>query len=162
MVTGCAPRLAATAGWHCSALFFARLTGGVFVAVGDYHFFAGLVPAALVVDAGKGADGADDGVGGGDDALGLFDEEAEGVARLCGSELGKAEGSGVSPDDAAVAEAEFVGNGRWAVPVEDALLDSVAVGVVTDGAVSDVPVDGAVGAAVGAAASRMSNPGFRG
>jgi hypothetical protein len=122
----------------------------VFVAVGDYYFFAGLVPAALVVDAGKGADGADDGVGGGNDALGLFDEEAEGVAGLLGSELGKAKGSGVSPDHAAVTEAEFVGNGRWAVPVEDAFLDGVAVGVVADGAVGDVPVERAVGVAVGA------------
>jgi hypothetical protein len=123
--------------------------------VGDDYLFAGLVPAALVVDAGKGADGSDDRVGGGDDALGLFDEEAQGVARLCGSELGKAEGSGVSPDDAAVAEVKFVGDGGWAVPVEDALLDGVAVGMIADGAVGDVPVDGAAGAAVGTAASRM-------
>jgi hypothetical protein len=51
----------------------------------DEHFFAGLVPVALLVEAGEGADGADDGVSRGDDALGLFDEETEGVAGLFGA-----------------------------------------------------------------------------
>jgi hypothetical protein len=135
--------------------FLARLKRDV--AVGDYYFFAGLVPAALVVDAGKGADGADDRVGGGDDPLSLFDEETEGVAGLLGSELGESEGPGVSPDDAAVAEAEFVGDGGWAVPVEDAFLDGVAVGVVADGAVGDVAVEGAVGVSVGTSSPRREN-----
>jgi hypothetical protein len=125
--------------------------GGVFVAVGDYHLFARLAPVALAVDAGKGADGANDGVGGGDDALGLFDEVAEGVAALLGSELEESEGPGVPPDDAAVGESEFIGDRRWALPVKNALVDGVAFGVVADGAVGDVPVKGAVGVAVGAA-----------
>ncbi|HEV2205794.1 MAG TPA: hypothetical protein VGR36_04610 [Candidatus Acidoferrales bacterium] len=125
--------------------------------MGDYHFFARFVPAAVLVEAGEGADGSDDRVGGGEDALGLFDEIAEGVAGLFGSELGEAEGAGVPPDNAAVAEVEFVGDDGWTVPVEDTFLDGFAFGVVADGAVGDVSVKGAVGVPVGATPAGMGS-----
>jgi len=105
----------------------------------------------MIVDAGEGADGANDGVGAGHDALGLFDEEAEGVAGLLRASAEEAEGVGVPVDDAAVAEIEFVGDDGWAVPVKDALLDGFAIGVVADGTVGDVAEEGAVGFLVGAA-----------
>ena len=121
--------------------------------MGDDDFFAGLVPMAVVVDAGEGADGADDGVGGRDDGLGLFDQEAESVAGLFGSEAEEAEGFGVAVNDAAVGEIEFVSDDGWAVPVKDGLLDGVAFRVVADGTVGDVAEEGAVGLFVAA-----SNP----
>ena len=107
----------------------------------DYDFFAGLVPMAVVVDARESANGADDGVGGGDDGLGLFDQEAEGVTGLFGPEAEEAEGVGVSVDDAAVGEIEFVGNGGWAMPVEDGPVDVFAFGVIADGALGRVVVE---------------------
>jgi hypothetical protein len=117
------------------------------VSVGDHHFFAGLVPAALVVDAGEGADGADDRVGGRDDALGLLDEEAECVAGSFGALAEEADGVCVTVNDAAVGEIEFVCDGGWAVPVKDGLVDIFAFRVVTDGALGLVvfEADGARG-----------------
>lgn len=128
----------------CARVFVGWVVGGVFVTVGDDDFLAGLVPLAVVVDAGEGADGSDDGVGGRDDALGLFDQEAEGVAGLFGSEVEEAEGLSVSVNNAAVGEIEFVGDDGWAVPVKDGLLDGVAFGVIADRAVRDVAEEGAV------------------
>lgn len=107
----------------------------------DDDFFAGLVPVAVIVDAGEGADGSDEGVGGGNDGLCLLDEEAEGVARLFGAESEEAESVGVSIDDAAVGEVEFVGNGGWAMPVEDRPVDVFAFGVIADGALGRVVVE---------------------
>lgn len=131
--------------------FLARAGGsGVLVAVGDDDLFAGFVPVAAVVDAGEGADGADDGVGGGDDALGLLDEEAEGVSRFFGAEAEEAEGVAVPVDDAAVAEIEFVGDDGRTVPVKDGLVDCLSFGVIADGAVGYVAVEAAVGLLVGA------------
>lgn len=131
--------------------FLARAGGwDVLVAMGDDDFFAGFVPVAAVVDAGEGADGADDGVGGRDDALGLFDEEAEGVTGLLGAEAEEAEGVAVPVDDAAVGEAEFVGDDGRTVPVKDGLVDCLSFGVIADGAVGYVAVKAAVGVLVGA------------
>lgn len=93
---------------------------------------------AVVVDAGEGADGSDDGVGGRDDGLSLFDQEAEGVAALFGSEVEEAEGLGMPVNDAAVGEIEFMGDYGWAVPMKDGLLDGIAFGVIADRTVSDV------------------------
>ena len=107
----------------------------------DDDFFAGLVPLALVVDAGEGADGSDEGVGAGDDALGLFDQEAEGVPGLLGPSAEEAEGVSMSVNDAAVAEIEFVGDGGWAMPVEDGSVDVFAFRVIADGALGRVVVE---------------------
>jgi hypothetical protein len=124
----------------------------------DEHFFAGLVPVAVLVEAGEGADGSDDGVSGGDDALGLFDEEAEGVAGVFDALAEEAEGVSMAVKDAAVAEIEFEGDGGWAVPVKDGFVNGVAFGVVADGAVGYVAMKSAVGVQVGTASSRGEDP----
>ena len=127
------------------------------ITVSDDDFFAGLVPMAVVVDAREGADGANNRVGGWDDALGLFDEEAEGVAGLLRASVEEAEGVGMSVNDAAVGEIEFVGDDGWAVPVKDALLDGFAVGMITDRTVGDVAEEGAVGLSVATSESFRSS-----
>ena len=140
----------------CRVLFLARSifdparSGKRDISVSDDDLFAGLVPVAVIVDAGESADGANDGVGGGDDALGLFDEEAEGVARLVHAPVEEAEGVGVSINDATVGQVEFVSDDGRAVPVKDALLDGFAFGVIADGTVGDVADEGAVGSFVAA------------
>ena len=93
---------------------------------------------AVVVDAGEGADGANDGVGGGGDVLGFFDEESEGVARPFHAEAEEAEGVGVTVNDATVGQIEFVGESGRALPMKDALFDGFAFGVVADGALGFV------------------------
>ena len=109
--------------------------------MGDDDFLAGFVPLAVVVDAGEGADGADDGVGCGNDALGLFDEETEGVSGLFRSHSEEAEGVGMSVNDASVSEVEFVGDGGWTMPMEDRSFDVFAFGVIADGALGRVVVE---------------------
>jgi hypothetical protein len=138
--------------------FVARAAGGVLVAMNDEHFFAGFVPVAALVEAGEGADGSDDGVSGGDDALGLFDEEAEGVAGVFKPLTEEAEGVSMAVENAAVAEVEFEGDGGRAVPVKDGFVNGVAFGVVADGAMGYVSLESAVGVEVGATSSRGEDP----
>jgi hypothetical protein len=138
--------------------FLARAAGGVLVAMNDEHFFAGLVPVAVLVEAGEGADGADDGVSRGDDALGLLDEEAEGVLGVFDALAEEAEGVGMTVKDAAVAEIEFEGDGGWAVPVKDGFVNRFAFGVIADGAMGYVSLERAVGGEVGATSSRGEDP----
>ena len=109
-------------------------------------------PLALLVEAGAGADGVDDFVGGGDDAFCFFDDEFEGtdgVAAALGVEAG---GSDVAVDGGGVEGGVFAGDAFGAVPVQVVVFDGFAVGVAADGAADAVV--GEVGAGAALAAGR--------
>ena len=88
-----------------------------------------------------GFDCADDAVGSGGDGFGLFHDEFEGAAGTSGAPAVEAEGACMAVDDAAVGELKFVGDGGRALPVEEGLLDEVAFGMLTNGAVSLVMIE---------------------
>ena len=100
--------------------------------VGDEDLPAGLAVVAIGVEAAKRFDSADDAVSGGLHAWGLLDEIAEGVLASFIPALGKAECAGMAVDHEAAAEAEVVGDFAGTFPVEEGLLDGVAVRMVAD------------------------------
>jgi len=108
--------------------------------VGDHDVFARLGPASVVVDATQGADGADDAVGRRLDVIGLFDDVTEGVFGSGLAAFEEAEGLGVAVEHEPIGKFELVDDGGGAPPVEEGLLDGVALGVVADGAVCLVAV----------------------
>lgn len=114
------------------------LVGGEFVTlgveVGDYEAAGRLGPFAVFVYAGIGSDGANDLAGGGWDGAGFFQDGLEGAARIVGSYFEEAEGVRVAVNHGAVAEFEFFSEVAGAGPVEEGLLDGVALGVIADGA----------------------------
>jgi len=93
-------------------------------------------PLAVVVDLGVGAD---DGVGGGQGALGTLDDEFERVVEVAGAAPEEASGVGVAIDGGE-RDAEFAVDVLRAVPVEEAAVDRVAIGVTADEALAGVAV----------------------
>ena len=114
------------------------ITRRVGIFVGHEEAFAGLGPAAVFAEAGVSADGADEGIGSRGDGFSLLHDEFKGAARPGGSLLVEAEGAGVAVNHAAVSDLEVIGDHGRPLPVEEALLDGVAVGVLADGAVGFV------------------------
>ena len=102
--------------------------------MGDDEAFDGLVPVAVFVEAGVSLDRADDAIRGGGDGFGLFHDEFERATGACGTFAEQIEGVSVAVEDAAIVELEVVGNGGRPLPVEEGLVDGVAVGVIADGA----------------------------
>ena len=100
---------------------------------GEDDVLGGFDPFAVVVDAGIGADGADDGVGGGCAALRVLDDEFEGVAEFAGTAGEEAGGVGVAVDGID-GEGELESEVFGAVPVEEVIVDVVALGVGADAA----------------------------
>ena len=84
---------------------------GADVLVGDDGALDGLGPAAVLVDAGMGFDGADDAVGSGLNGFGLLHDEFEAAAGSRGALLVEAKGAGMTVDDATVGKLEFIGDG---------------------------------------------------
>lgn len=99
------------------------------------------MPAAVFVEAGVSADGADDVVSGRRDAFGFLDDEVEGMLRFGGPQFEEAEGAGVTSDGASVAELVFVGNHRWADPMKEVVFDGLAFRMAADGAANAVIVE---------------------
>ena len=82
---------------------------------------------SVVIDAGEGADRADDGVGGGSGhVLGAFKNKAEHAANAAVASGDEIEGVGMTVDGA---EVDFivVGDGARAHPIQEFFLDSFAV-----------------------------------
>lgn len=106
--------------------------------MGDDDAPGGLGPAAIFTQTAVGADGANDAVGGGFDGLGAFHDEFEGVAVPGSTFFEEAEGPSVPVDRAAAAEAIFVGQEGWTLPVHETLLDRLAIRVVANAAAGGV------------------------
>jgi len=85
---------------------------------------------AFVVDAGADADGADDAFGGGDDRVGVLDNELGGEAEIGAALLQEAGGAGVAIDGAEIVQAVLVADRIGIVPVEEMLFDAGTFGVV--------------------------------
>lgn len=113
----------------------------------DQDLFAGLAPAAVLVEASEGADGADDAIGGGANVLSLLDDVAEGVLGASEAAFKEADRVSVAVNYEAVAEIELIGEVGGPPPVKEGLLDGVTLGVVADGAVA--LVTGEIGLAGG-------------
>jgi len=125
--------------------------------VRDNDAAGGFGPAAIFVEAAVGADGADDVVGGCLDGLGLLNNQVEGMLRSRGALFEEAEGAGMAPDGSAVAELVFVGNHRGADPMEEVLLDCLAIGMAANSAADSMVIEVrlAAGAPVGEAAGSI-------
>jgi hypothetical protein len=93
-------------------------------------------PFSLVVDAGVGADGADDGVCGDLDLVDAlekaFEDEPE-IPAAAGEEPGDV---GMAVNGGAVGEVVVDGNIGGAVPMDEGFLDGLAVGVMADAALA--------------------------
>lgn len=128
--------------------------------MGDDDAAGGLVPVAFVVEAGIGADGADNVVCRGCDVSGVLEDQAEAVAELVGTLLEEAEGVSVAVDAAAMAEVEFFSDFGGADPAEEVVFDGFAVGMLADDAADAVVVE-AGGAFGSSELSRSGRGGLR-
>lgn len=117
------------------------LRRGLDVLVGDEDLFARLVPAAVLVDAAEGADGADDAVGGGSAGFGLLDDVTEGVLCSGGAAFEEADGVRVSVDDEAIAELKVISEVGSTPPMKEGFVDGVTFRVVADGAMGFVAIE---------------------
>ncbi|HEY4742215.1 MAG TPA: hypothetical protein VIH76_16580 [Candidatus Acidoferrales bacterium] len=86
---------------------------------GDDHVFGRLDPSAAACHPGVGADGADDGVGGGRGALGLLYHQFEGAAEVAAAPAEEADGMGVAVDARARVQLVVVDDGVGVVPVDE-------------------------------------------
>jgi hypothetical protein len=104
-------------------------------------------PFAVVFQAGAGADGADDTVGGGWDAVGALDDVFEGVTHVATALLEEAHGVGVAVNGGGGGQVVFFIQVVRASPVKKGFLDSLAFGVGADGAETFVAgrIDGLLG-----------------
>ncbi|HKS67390.1 MAG TPA: hypothetical protein VJR26_09155 [Candidatus Acidoferrales bacterium] len=90
------------------------------------------MPASFVVEASEGADGTDDGIGGGNHASGLLHNLGKDVASFRGALLKEAKGMAVTVNGQSVVEVEFVGDTGRRLPMEDCLFYGVTFGVIAD------------------------------
>jgi hypothetical protein len=111
---------------------------------GDDEVLRRIDPLALIVDAGECTDGANDGIGGGHDARRFLDDVAEREADVAAAAIEKVDGDGV-PVDGAAADFVFLGDFGGTVPSKETLLDGLAIGMRTDGAVALVVFERAGG-----------------
>lgn len=109
---------------------------------GVNHVGGRFVPFAAGVDAGVGANGSDDGVSAGVDAVGFFDEKFEGTADVLAAAIEEAGGARVSVDDPSFGEVKFLGDENGMLPAEKFLVDFVAVGMLADLAFAGMALEG--------------------
>ncbi len=100
------------------------------------------MPFAAGVDAGVGANGADDGVAAGVDAVGFFDEKFEGAADVLAAAIEEAGGAGVTVDDPSFGDVKFLGDVNGMLPAEKFLVDFVAIGMPADLAFAGMAFEG--------------------
>ncbi|MHB8411790.1 MAG: hypothetical protein ACYDDI_07555 [Candidatus Acidiferrales bacterium] len=86
-------------------------------------------PAALVVEAREGADGAKNGGDGDLDQAGLFDETFHDETDILATQGIEASGAGVAVDDVEVVYLEVTADKVGAVPVDVRFFDGVEVGM---------------------------------
>jgi hypothetical protein len=103
-------------------------------------------PAAAVVEAGKGANGADDVASGGLNDLGSFDNVRKGEADISSAAVKETEGMGVSIESGAAGQAVFVDDAGDGKPIEESHFDGFAFGVAANAAAAAMleEVDGGV------------------
>jgi hypothetical protein len=89
---------------------------------------------AVFVEASMGTDSANDVVGSRRNAVGLFDDEAEGMPNLGGTLPEESKGVSVAVNGAAMTEFEFKGRLGRGAPMEEVVFDGVAAGMPADGA----------------------------
>jgi len=92
---------------------------------------------------GVGLYGTDDGVGGDFGDGGALDEVFEGGAEVPGAGQVELQGASMAVEGGAVAEAEFFDDGAGMAPVNEFLIDFLALGVVTD--LAEAGVDFGIG-----------------
>ena len=95
-------------------------------------------PLAFVVEAGADADGAENSFGGGDDLVGVLDDEVGGEAQVFAALLHESGGACVAIDGAKIAQAILLADEIHVAPVEKMLFDADAVGMVADDAFARV------------------------
>jgi hypothetical protein len=94
-----------------------------------------LDPFSGVVNARVGADGADNGIGCGNDPLGLLENAFERAAEIPAANGIEPGGIGMTVDGI-VGDFVILGDQGRAVPVDEGFLDGVAVGVTADTALA--------------------------
>lgn len=99
-----------------------------------------LDPFAPVIDAGAGADGAQDDIGIGLGLIGMFDQKFGGKAQIPAAAFVKTVGVRVAIDGVVIREFILLLNQVGVAPTEEVLLDIGAVGVMADGAFAGVPL----------------------
>jgi hypothetical protein len=104
--------------------------------VGDDGAVGSVDPFAVVGEAGVGADGADKAASGGLDVLRALDDESEGGAAFALAKSKEAEGVSMAVDESAVGEVVMFADLVGAAPMEEVLLDPVAVRMAADDAVA--------------------------
>lgn len=105
-----------------------------------------LDPLAAVIDAGEGVDGADDGIGGRLYVAGALDDVAESEANIAVAPLEEIRRMSVAENRAA-AHLIVDGDAPGREPVDEVVLNGVALGVAADGAMALVM--GSAGTVVG-------------
>jgi hypothetical protein len=98
-------------------------------------------PFAGRADAAVGAEGADDGVSGGVNIFYLLEDVLENELHVSSPKLIEARGAGVAIDGGAVVQRVAGGDAIGIEPVDEILVDLLAVLVIADGAFSFVALD---------------------
>jgi hypothetical protein len=119
-----------------------QLVRDVLIHGGVNHVGGRFVPFAAGVDAGVGANGSDDGVAAGVDAVGFFDEKFEGAADVLAAAIKEARGTRVTVDDPSFEEVKFLGDVNGMLPAEKFLVDFVAIGMLADLAFAGMAFEG--------------------
>ncbi|MGH7483995.1 MAG: hypothetical protein ACRD59_03460 [Candidatus Acidiferrales bacterium] len=99
-------------------------------------------PAAAGIEAGVGADGTKDAVGGDFYFAGTFDDEVEGAVKIFAALAEQAGGGGVARDGAIVGDPVVVSDLRRDAPVEKFFFDGFAIGMMANDATASVTIKG--------------------
>ena len=98
-------------------------------------------PGAIVLEAGIGADGAEDGVGGNRGGLSLLEEDVEDGADVLVAAGAESEGVRVAVDDRPVRQVVVFDDFVGAVPIEEIVFDLGALRVMADMALTGVALE---------------------
>ena len=107
----------------------------------DDDFDGNLDPTALIVDAGKRANGLEDVAGRGSEVFDFLDDVGGGHADILHAARVNAGGVSVTVDNSGVPDIVVTSDGGGGMPVEKVLLDQFAVGVAADGAFAGVTIE---------------------
>lgn len=132
--------------------------GGVLVvgAPGDYGLAGRVLPLAVVVDVAVDAGGADYRRGGDADAMDVFEDGFESDAEIAAAESVEAEGASVAVESLVIVKTVFVNDGERADPVDEIVVDGIAIGMMADGALAGVALG--IGRGIGMDADGCCGP----